>query len=110
MDFDVPIRTPSRRSRTERLAGMPSSPLIPSEHSFEHPPGVPPSDPRDFLRHELRCSMDGKTRRTSVQRDAGFGGDVLEKLGQEAARVSDGRKLQGLFQLAQSPGFERRAA
>ena len=37
MDFDVPIRTPSRRSRTERLAGMPSSPLIPSEHSFEHP-------------------------------------------------------------------------
>jgi hypothetical protein len=54
--------------------------------------------------------MDGKTRRASVQRDAGFGGDVLEDLGQEAARVSDGRKLSGLFQLAQSPGFERRAA
>src|SRR5262245_28138359 len=47
--------------------------------------------------------MDGKTRRTSVQSDAGFGADVLENLGQEAARVSDGRKLSGLFQLAQGP-------
>jgi hypothetical protein len=54
--------------------------------------------------------MGGKTRPTSVQCDAGFAGDVLEDLGQEAARVSDGRKLSGLFQLAQSPGFKRRAA
>jgi hypothetical protein len=41
--------------------------------------------------------MDGKTRRTSVQSDAGFGGDVLEDLSQEAARVSDGRMLLGFF-------------
>jgi hypothetical protein len=54
--------------------------------------------------------MDGKTRRTSVQRNAGFGGDALENLGQEAARVADGRMLSGLLQLAQYPGFERRAA
>ena len=47
--------------------------------------------------------MDGKTRRTSVQPDAGLGGDVLEDLGQEAARVADGRKLSGLFQLTQGP-------
>ena len=53
--------------------------------------------------------MDGKTRRISVQHDAGFGGEVLENLGQEAARVSDGRELSGLFQLPQRPGFERRA-
>ena len=58
---------------------------------------------RELLRHELWCSMDGKTRRTSVQHDAGLGGDVLENLGQQAARISDGRKLSGLFQLAQGP-------
>ena len=55
--------------------------------------------------------FDGlKDRRTSLQSDAGFGGDVLEKLGQEAAPVPDGRKLSALCQLAQSPGFERHAA
>jgi hypothetical protein len=32
----------------------------------------------------------GKPDEPSLQSDAGFGGDVLEDLGQEAARVSDG--------------------
>jgi hypothetical protein len=45
--------------------------------------------------------MNGKTRRTSVQRDAGFGSEVLENLGQQAARIAGGRKLSGLLQLAQ---------
>jgi hypothetical protein len=40
--------------------------------------------------------MDGKSRQTSVQRDAGFGGDLLEDLSQVAARVADGGNLSGL--------------